>query len=62
MKKTLLALSLLIMAGCSSMQDLGRSQRQMLFQSKKQIDAVAECILAGWQKKAKNMEAFLFNP
>ncbi|HAS1733764.1 TPA: hypothetical protein I4G13_000474 [Enterobacter cloacae] len=62
MKKTLLALSLLIMAGCSSMQDLRKEPASNTFQSKKQIDAVAECILAGWQEESQKYGSVFIQP
>lgn len=62
MKKSLLALSLLIMAGCSSMQDLRKEPASNNFQSKKQIDAVAECILAGWQEESQKYGSVFIQP
>lgn len=62
MKKSLLALSLLIMAGCSSMQDLRKEPASNTFQSKKQIDAVAECILAGWQEESQKYGSVFIQP
>ena len=62
MKKALLALSLLSIAGCSSMQDLRKEPASNTFQSKKQIDAVAECILAGWQEESQKYGSVFIQP
>ena len=62
MKKTLLTLSLIIMAGCSSMQDLRKEPASNNFQSKKQIDAVAECILSGWQEESQKYGSVFIQP
>ncbi|EFN4619224.1 hypothetical protein JKL13_000186 [Escherichia coli] len=62
MKKTLLAFSLLIMAGCSSMQDLRKEPASNSYQSKKQIDPVAECILVGWQEESQKYGSVFIQP
>lgn len=62
MKKAFLALSLLIMAGCSSMQDLRNEPASNTFQSRKKIDAVSECILVGWQEESQKYGSVFIQP
>ncbi|HAT7505705.1 TPA: hypothetical protein JAV72_003432 [Citrobacter braakii] len=62
MKKILLAFSLLIIAGCSSMQDLRKEPASNSYQSKKKIDPVAECILVGWQEESQKYGGVFIQP
>lgn len=62
MKKKLVFISFLILAGCSSMQDLRKEPASNTFQSKKQIDAVAECILGGWQEESQKYGGVFIQP
>lgn len=62
MKKALLVFSLLIVAGCSSMQDLRKESAANSYQSKKQIDALAECILVGWQEESPKYGSVFIQP
>lgn len=62
MKKALVAFSLLIIAGCSSMQDLRKEPASNSYQSKKQIDAVSECILGGWQEESQKYGSVFIQP
>ncbi|WP_114192112.1 hypothetical protein [Edaphovirga cremea] len=50
MKKTLLVLILLGLAGCSSISELRTRGPDQTFESQKSAKAVSECILFGWQK------------
>jgi len=61
MKKIALC-GLLILSGCSSMQDLRKEQASNSYQSNKQIDAVAECILSGWQEQSQKYGSVFIQP
>ena len=62
MKKALVAFSLLVIAGCSSMQALRKEPASNSYQSEKQIDAVAECILGGWQEESQKYGSVFIQP
>ncbi|MDF7760799.1 hypothetical protein PU683_14860 [Kosakonia cowanii] len=62
MKKLLFALAIFGIAGCSSMQDLRKEPPSNTYQSKKQIDAVAECILTGWQEQSQKYGSVYIQP
>lgn len=62
MKNILFALAILAIAGCSSMQDLRKEPPSNTYQSKKQIDVVAECILNGWQEQSQKYGSVFIQP
>ncbi len=62
MKKTLFCLSLLIIAGCSGMHELRKEPASNSYQSKKKINAVADCILAGWQEESQKYGSVYIQP
>lgn len=62
MKNLLLAFSLLIMTGCSSMQDLRKEPPSNSYQSKNKVDVVAECILGGWQEQSQKYGSVFIQP
>lgn len=61
LKKSLLML-VVLMSGCSSMQELRKEQASNSYQSNKPIDAVAECILSGWQEQSQKYGSVFIQP
>lgn len=61
LKKSLMIL-VVLMSGCSSLQDLRKEQASNSYQSKKQIDTVAECILSGWQEQSQKYGSVFIQP
>ncbi|KMJ43675.1 hypothetical protein ABLB69_14810 [Xenorhabdus khoisanae] len=51
MKKILLSM-LLVLTGCSSIQDMRKRDADLEFSSNKTAKNIAECILFGWQEKS----------
>lgn len=60
--KKVAVFGLLILSGCSSMQDLRKEPASNSYQSKKQIDVVAECILNGWQEQSQQYGGVFIQP
>ncbi|MDE1493158.1 hypothetical protein [Xenorhabdus bovienii] len=52
MKRIIFVLCLLILTGCSSIQDMRKRDVDQEFSSNKTTKNIAECILFGWQEKS----------
>lgn len=52
MKKTIVVLAILGLVGCKSLSDIRSENPDTSFNSSKSPDAVAECILYGWQSQS----------
>ncbi|AXG42256.1 hypothetical protein GPY51_06055 [Photorhabdus laumondii subsp. laumondii] len=61
MKKTIL-IPLLILVGCSSIQDMRNREPNQVSVSTKQAKNVAECILFGWQENSPRYGGVFIQP
>ncbi|EIJ9085344.1 hypothetical protein I9Y19_005480 [Citrobacter freundii] len=54
--------TLLLLSGCSSMQDLRSEAPSNSYKSSKQVDIIANCILTGWQQQSQKYGSVFIQP